>query len=72
MAALTSLAAKGDVDARRALGRGRSAVVAAAWLLKSRQVASVSNAVAAVKKACPLARISATSKQALGKWWHGQ
>ncbi|MBC7414697.1 MAG: serine/threonine protein phosphatase [Herminiimonas sp.] len=76
MAALEDLVGTGPVlcpvHLHCALGRGRSAVVAAAWLLRSGQAATPALAVSQVMAACPLAHISDASKLALENWWHGQ
>ena len=70
MVALHTLAEVGTVAVHCALGRGRSALVAAAWLLEKRRAPSVSEAIANIRSACPHAVISTTSEQALENWWH--
>ena len=70
MMALHAFAEAGTVAVHCALGRGRSAVVAAAWLLEKRRAPSVPEAIATIRRACPHAVISTTSEQALENWWH--
>jgi protein-tyrosine phosphatase len=69
MAALEALRLSGmPVYVHCALGRGRSAVVAAAWLLHTRRCATAEDAVAAVRAACPSAVLGAASLARLREW----
>lgn len=69
MTALDALRLSGmPVYVHCALGRGRSAVVATAWLLHTRRCTTVEDAVAAVRAACPHAVLGAASLARLREW----
>lgn len=53
-----------------ALGRWRSAIVAAAWLIYSQQVATVSDAISQVRRHCPGVFLSHRQIAALTAWHH--
>jgi protein-tyrosine phosphatase len=71
-AAVEAARGSGEVRVCCALGLSRSALGAAAWLLRSGRVVSPEEAVAAVRRARPAVVLETAHRAALQRWWAGR
>lgn len=71
-AAVEAAGGSGEVRVCCALGLSRSALVAAAWLLRSGRAVSPDEAVAAARRARPAVVLEPAHRAALQRWWAGR